>query len=351
MGLSKFQIELLRKIPREPEKFISMNDMAGKLHENWGNSKSLESKRKKISNNLNKIDEIYPNCIDRNTKSKEHLFRMKASAPMLLTPMSQEQMMAFGLLRKFGTDLLSGQAHRALSPFFEAAQHSAIGLARDAGVGARASQDLGRQWLDKIAVVPAVLPFCAPVVDEKIKQTVEEALLLEQRLKLQIVHSNAQKNEETCEVSPLALVQQGVRTYLIGQKQGKRTVDRFLLARILKAEHTYEKAEVPPGWCLKKFLEQGIGHPVFAPEQYGQLEQIELWVDAGSQWIKETPLAPDPVIEPLSDGSYIMKVEMPITEELVHWLLSMAFHVRVNKPEFLVARMKQDLAKSVALYG
>ena len=142
-----------------------------------------------------------------------------------------------------------------------------------------------------------------------------------------------------------------MRTYLIGQKQGKRTVDRFLLARILRAEHTYEKAEVPPGWCLKKFLEQGIGHPVFAPEQYGQLEQIELWVDAGSQWIKETPLAPDPVIEPLSDGSYIMKVEMPITEELVHWLLSMAFHVRVNKPEFLVARMKQDLEKSVALYG
>jgi predicted DNA-binding transcriptional regulator YafY len=41
---------------------------------------------------------------------------------------------------------------------------------------------------------------------------------------------------------------------------------------------------------------------------------------------------------------------MPITEELVHWLLSMAFHVKVIKPDYLMARLKDDLKKSAAMY-
>lgn len=351
MGMSKFQVELLKKIPREPEAYVTMNDMVKRIHDNWGNSSSIASKRRKISNNLKKIEELYPKCLDmkKEENKKEYLFRMRATAPMLLAPMSQEQMMAFGLLSKFGTDLLTEKAHRALSPFFEAAQESAVDVARDAGYGVRASKDLARQWLEKIAVIPAVLPFCLPKVDESIKLIVHQALLLERRLHLKIVHSPSNEIEE-CEVSPLALVQQGVRTYLIGKKTGKRTVDHFLLARIIAADDAYENLEYPKNWSLQKFLDKGIGHPNFPVEIYGKREHIELKIDADSQWLKETPLAENPVIEECKDGSYIMKVVMPITEELVHWLLSMAFHVKVIKPDYLVARLKDDLKKSAAMY-
>jgi predicted DNA-binding transcriptional regulator YafY len=349
MGMSKFQIELLKKIPREPAPHVTMNDMAEKLRGHWGNSATLASMRRKISNNLLAIEKLHPNSLDKKGDKREHLYRMKATAPMLLMPMSQEQMMAFGLLSKYGTDLLTQQAHRALLPFFDAAKNSAIDLAKDAGFGVRASKDLGRQWLEKIAVVPAVLPFCPPEVDDSIKQTVHQALLLERRLQLKIVHSPSNEIED-CQVSPLALVQQGVRTYLIGKKTNKSTADRFLLKRVLEAKEVLGVLETPKNWNLEKFLEKGIGHPVFPLDIYGKPEHIELKIDADSQWIKETPLAPNPVIENSKDGSYIMKVVMPITEELVHWLLSMAFHVKVIKPDYLVARLKDDLKKSAAMY-
>ncbi len=350
MGLSKFQIELLKKIPRDPEAHVTMNDMAERLRGHWAKSSSLASMRRKIINNLDRIESIYPNSLDKKTNKREHFFRMKASAPMLLMPMSQEQMMAFGLLSKFGTDLLTKQAQSALLPFFEAAKNSATDLARDAGFGVRASKNLGHQWLEKIAVIPAVLPFCPPIVAEDIKQIVHQALLLGSRLQLKVKHSPS-NTVENCQVSPLALVQQGVRTYLIAKCSNKRSPDHFLLTRILKAKEILGEFEAPKNWNLQKFLEQGIGHPVFPAEIYGKAENVELMINADSQWIKETPIAPNPIFEELEDGDYIMKVVMPITEELVHWLLSMAFHVKVVKPDYLVARIRDDIKKSAAMYS
>jgi predicted DNA-binding transcriptional regulator YafY len=268
---------------------------------------------------------------------------------MMLMPMSQEQMMAFGLLSKFGTDLLPKQAHRALSPFFEAAQQTAVDAVIASRDGVQVSEDEGRKWLAKIEVVPAVLPFCPPEVDESIKQTVQTALLHEEMLRIRYIHAGNQTEEEYV-VSPLALVQQGVRTYLVAKKQGQKNADRFLLARIRTAVAVTGYLEKPDGWDLKKFLAKGIGHTVFPADTYGKPEKVELKVDAQSQWIKETPLAQGQVHQDQADGSFVLSVEVPITEELVRWLLSMAFHVQVLQPDYLAARMRADLLASAALY-
>jgi predicted DNA-binding transcriptional regulator YafY/uncharacterized protein Veg len=356
MGMSQFQLELLKKLPREPQKPVTMSDLANALRGHWGKASTIESMRKKIKNNLNSIAKIYPNSLDiqkqkenQTENQKEHYYRLKADAPMMLMPMSQEQMMAFGLLSKFGTDLLPKQAHRALSPFFEAAQQTAVDAVIAARDGMHVSADEGRKWLAKIEVVPAVLPFCPPEVDESIKQTVQSALLHEEMLRIRYLHA-VNQTEEVCVVSPLALVQQGVRTYLVAKKKGQKNPDRFLLARIRTAAAVTGYPEKPDGWDLKKFLAKGIGHPVFPADTYGKPEKVELKVDAQSQWIKETPLAPGQKHQDAADRSYVLTVDMPITEELVRWLLSMAFHVQALKPDYLVARLQSDLAKSAAMY-
>lgn len=349
MPLSKFQIELLKKIPREPLAHVTTNEMANRLRGHWANSNSLASMRRKIIYNLERIERAVPSSLDKIRHGHENLYRMKASTLLLLLPMSQEQMMAFGLLSKFGTDLLTKKAHRALAPFFEAAKESATDLAKDAGFGVRESKNLSHQWLEKIAVLPAVLPFCPLIVDENIKQIVDQALLLGSRLQLKILHLPSNK-EEDCQVSPLALVQQGVRTYLVAKRFHQKSPELFLMKRILAAKEVAGSIETPSNWNLQKFLERGIGHPFFSAETYGKVVNVELKVHANTQWLKETPPALDPIIEELKDGGYIMKMDMPITEELVHWLLSMAFHVKVVKPDFLVARLKGDLKKSAAMY-
>jgi len=155
---------------------------------------------------------------------------------------------------------------------------------------------------------------------------------------------------EDCRVSPLGLVQQGVRTYLIAKKRGSRQPVSILLARIMEATITSGHMEYPENWSLEAFLKKGIGYPVFEPNMYGETYEFKFWVDAGTQWLKETKLSEKQITKDNPDGSYIIQVELPLTEELVRWLQSMTSYVKVVEPKFLVKRMKDDLKRSIEKY-
>ena len=73
-------------------------------------------------------------------------------------------------------------------------------------------------------------------------------------------------------------------------------------------------------------------------------------MDAGTQWLKETKLSEKQITKDNPDGSYIIQVELPLTEELVRWLQSMTSYVKVIEPKFLVKRMKDDLKRSIEKY-
>jgi predicted DNA-binding transcriptional regulator YafY len=155
---------------------------------------------------------------------------------------------------------------------------------------------------------------------------------------------------EDCRVSPLGLVQQGVRTYLIAKKRGSRQPVSILLARIMEAAITSGHMEYPENWNLKAFLKKGIGYPVFEQDKYGETFEFKFWVDAGTQWLKETKLSEKQITKDNQDGSYIIQVELPLTEELVRWLQSMTYYVKVIEPNFLVKRLKHDLKKTSNFY-
>jgi hypothetical protein len=107
MGMSQFQVELLKKLPREPEAPITLQELALRLARNWDQTRSETgasaeisdaSKRKRVANNLDTVLALHPSSLERTTHPKnkrQYLYRLKATAPMMLMPMSQEQMMAF----------------------------------------------------------------------------------------------------------------------------------------------------------------------------------------------------------------------------------------------------------------
>jgi predicted DNA-binding transcriptional regulator YafY len=349
MGMSKFQLHLLQKIPKEPQAAITANELSKALWAHRGKAASAPSMRKKIINNLNRLAKIFPETIDFQTGQKEHRFRIKAEAPLLLSSMSQEEITAFGVLSKYGTELMPLPTRRVLQPFFDRAKTAAAEQAKQAGFGLRASRDMAGKWLEKIAVVPAVFPFVAPVIDESIKQRVHEAIFYERRLELEVRDPIGQAVTR-CVVSPLALVQQGVRTYLIGKRMDAPAAERFALHRVLSASEASGHPEQPKDWSLDDFLRRGISHPVFKPSRYGALQKIELKVDASTQWLKETALAHNQTTHDLPEGGYVLKVTLPITEELVRWLLSMSFHVKVLSPKFLAQRLASDLRQSLEAY-
>jgi len=349
MGISKFQLQLLQKIPREPKSPLTTNELADSLYNANEKGVSRESLRKRIINNINQLEKVFPDALLIDKSEKDHRYRLSAKAPLLLTPMSQEEMIAFGILSHFGTDLLPDRTLEALNPYFEEAKEAAFHWARETGHGVRASKELAGNWLKKIAVVPAVMPFTAPEVNQEIKRIVHEALFYEELLKLKFINIETGK-PETCIASPLALVQQGVRTYVIVKKQTSKKAERILLARILEAGVTIGNIEHPKNWNLSKFLEQGISHAVFPTEMYGKTHDFKFWVDASTQWLKETKLGENQTTSDNPDGSYILHVTLPLTEELVRWVQSMTVHVKAMEPDFLVKRLKDDLKKTLAIY-
>ena len=193
------------------------------------------------------------------------------------------------------------------------------------------------------------LSFTPPEVNPEIKRIVHEALFYEQLLEIKFLNI-ATGELETCIASPLALVQQGVRTYVIVKKRSSKKAERILLARIHEATLTSGYMEHPSNWSLPKFLEQGISHAVFPSEMYGEIHEFKLQVDASTQWLKETKLGENQTTKDNADGSYTLKVTLPLTEELVRWIQSMTVHVQVLEPAFLVKRLKDDLKKTLAIY-
>ena len=164
MGISKFQLQLLQKIPREPKSPLTTNELADALFNANERGVSKASLRKRIINNINQLGEIFPGALVVNKDEKDHRYCLSAKAPLLLTPMSQEEMIAFGILSHFGTDLLPDRTLEALAPYFQEAKESAYQWARETGHGVKASKELAGNWLKKIAVVPAVMPFTPPEV-------------------------------------------------------------------------------------------------------------------------------------------------------------------------------------------
>ena len=349
MGISKFQLQLLQKIPREPKSPLTTNELADALFNANERGVSKASLRKRIINNINQLGEIFPGALVVNKDEKDHRYCLSAKAPLLLTPMSQEEMIAFGILSHFGTDLLPDRTLEALAPYFQEAKESAYQWARETGHGVKASKELAGNWLKKIAVVPAVMPFTPPEVNPEIKRIVHEALFYEQLLEIKFLNITTGELE-TCIASPLALVQQGVRTYVIVKKRSSKKAERILLARIHEATLTSGYMEHPSNWSLPKFLEQGISHAVFPSEMYGEIHEFKLQVDASTQWLKETKLGENQTTKDNADGSYTLKVTLPLTEELVRWIQSMTVHVKVLEPAFLVKRLKDDLKKTLAIY-
>lgn len=350
MGISQFQLQLLQRIPREPRPAISTNHLAEALWAVKGKAGSVASLRKKIINNIHQLKDVFPGAIEIDNSEKDHKYRISSKAPFLLTSMSQDEMIAFGILSQYGTDLLPDKTHETLRPYFAAAETAAFDWAREAGFGLRASKELAGSWLRKIAVVPSITPFIPPVINAQVKRTVHEALFYEQLLELKIKHFSTGEIED-CLVSPLALVQQGVRTYLIAKKRGSKLASHILLARIMNALITSGHLEYPVNWSLNAFLKSGISYPVFKREMYGEQFDFKFLVDAKIQWLKETKLGENQRTKDLSDGSYTLEVTLHVTEELVRWILSMTSNIKVLAPKFMIKRIKSDLNKAINIYS
>jgi predicted DNA-binding transcriptional regulator YafY len=257
--------------------------------------------------------------------------------PLKISALSTPEILAFGVLKKLNSELLPKTFHEALAPFFKVAQEQA------AEVGG-SNKSMAARWLKKIGRLPEGPDFAAPPVRKDVELAVHAALLEESRL--EIVY----RGGEPKVVHPQAIIQQGVRTYLLAMPEGRSEVHTYLLHRIDSAKQTIGHLAVAKDFDLGQRLKRGISSPVFEPARYGTPVMLMLWVNHSTAWLEETPLGIDQTFKQVGDDFHL-EATVNVTEELIRWILSMGRHVKVLGPAFIRERIKSDLESASRMYS
>ncbi len=338
------QWHLLQLIPTYPAPPIKTSDLAERLapHHNGTlrNGDLADRFLRMVQHDVRKLGAAIPEIdvsaeIDSGTGYLTNKISWKRDAPRLtLRGMNWDEQIAFGVLEKTGVELLPRTSMKALKPYFDEARGP------------------NNSWAKKIVVEPETLRFERPQIKPTVESVVYSALHQDVSIKIDYKGSSGSEHRGLC-IRPLALVRQNVRTYLIANEEHKQTPRTFALHRILRATETFVDVPRPANFNLDKYLAQGIAHPVFKEEtvRYGDDIHLRLWVHSDTAWLRETPLSRDQEFMELPDHHFDLRATVPLSEPLVRWLLSMAYHVKVLAPEFLAQRIRDDAARMRKLYA
>jgi predicted DNA-binding transcriptional regulator YafY len=354
MGLSARQWELLKLIPNYEKGKITTTLLIKLLVKDF-KSKEITSLsfRKSIQRDLRQLYEVIGKDFDLDETEKEFKVSWAKNAPALrISGLSIDEVIAFGVLQKQGTYLLPKHRWDAMSGFFQAASLEAETIVLEQGASIARSKLQAKNWLDKIHHLPETLSFIRPKIKPEIEKVIHEALLIESLVEI------FYDNKDSIVVQPQAIVQQGVRSYLIANSRGKSgTLKYYLIHKIIKAKITLGDYFPVSSQSITNQLKRGIAYSDLDESLIGQEIDIKLWVDANSQWLKETKLSENQSTEDDYLGKeknglkpFYLFVTIELTENLIRWILSMGAHVKVISPDYVKKRIVKNINLIHKLY-
>ena len=225
--------------------------------------------------------------IERDERSKPYRYRWKESAKALsIGGLSPQESLLLTLAEQQLCNLLPARLMKSMEGFFSQARGR---------LDESETNQLEREWLDKVRVVSTSQPLLPPKVDADVFQQVSNALYGNQWLEVE--YKNAAGKKTKSKVMPLGLAQQGPRMYLVCRYDGFDDERCLALHRLISAEASTLTFERPKDFDLKRFDDDGrFG--------YGDGTKIKLSFriekDAGLH-VVECPLSTDQKVVELDD--------------------------------------------------
>ena len=215
-----------------------------------------------------------------------------------------------GLLLRLAREHLRYQLPReltdALAPLFDAA----IDASTPCDEASRANA-----WLKKVSFVSSTVPMVPPDIKPRIFDVVSEALYKD--VKLRIRYRNVRDEEREAAVSPLGLVQQDVRLYLVCRFEGYDDVRHLALHRLLDAETLDCPVDRPEGFDLDRY----VAERHFNYAESGKIRLVLEFTSAETaRNLKETPFVGQTVFEELPDGAWRVEAIVDDTVILDGWI-------------------------------
>jgi proteasome accessory factor B len=170
--------------------------------------------------------------------------------------------------------------------------------------------------------------------------------LLEERL-LQATYVNTRNERREHRLEPLTLVAFRRGLYLVARPSGTGSIRTFALER-------FEAAEWVPGSSFDYPQDYDPGRH-FESAFFiipGEPEDVRLLFEPGSErFIGLRVFHDSQRMALLDDGRLELSLRVPVTDEVVFWVLSFGSHVTALGPPRLVERVREELRLAAARYG
>ena len=154
-----------------------------------------------------------------------------------------------------------------------------------------------------------------PKIKPRIFNAVSEALYRDSKLRVKFHNSRGEENEAV--VSPLGLVQQVQRLYLICQFEGYNNIRHLALHRMDEAEVTAFPSVRPQDFSLF----QDVASRHFNYSNGGKIHLlIEFTNPETAVNLSETPFNPTQTLQQLEDGAWRLEADMDDTVQLTGWI-------------------------------
>ncbi len=293
-------IAILKRIPRNH--WISTPEIETALKE-----AGYDISRRKLQRILQDIAECEDLCVECDKRAKPYGFKQGSpSIDLAATHLRPQESLLLRLAEEHLRYQLPGPIMHSLESLFDAARTTL----REGGATEKVAA-----WLKKVAFVSGTVPMLPPKILPRIFDAVSEGLYRESKLEIKYV--NTLDEEKSGIVSPLGLVQQEQRLYLVCKFDGYDNVRHLALHRISSVRVLDFAAERPADFALDRYVAERHFN-------YSNGRKIRLVLEftnaVTAKNLEETPFNRTQVLERLPDGAWRLTADMDDTVLLDGWI-------------------------------
>ncbi len=289
--------------------------------------------KRTIERDLVDLNAVFPLLC--NQSSKPYGWYWEKVAPLTIPGMNLPEAVSLGLLEDLLHQLVPDTFYRVLRNRFDQARKKLTNL----------SSNQYSNWADIVRYIPPGINFLPPDIPASIMHEVQNSLLQQKQLEIEYRSADASQCKELL-VHPLAMVQQGVRSYLLATTFNYDKPVFYALHRMDSAVPTKEKSRRPKGFSLEGFMDQGGA-------QFGAGKTITLKAkisDSLSSLLKETPLSTDQRIV-AKKGVQFLTATVFDSWQLRFWVLSQGSSILVQQPKALKNDIVNQLEETLKSYN
>jgi predicted DNA-binding transcriptional regulator YafY len=337
LKLNVRHLELLELLPVHP-KFLTVKQLVEKLA---SQHEYKDHDEKNIKRNLQRdLKQLEQYSITESGESPEGLKWSLVKDSMYLTAqLSPADALCFAIIEQFTQPVMPNVLSPYLSRIFEKSREILNKLSYHNKL---------KTWPDKIYIENKGQPLIPAKIDSEVRCCVYDALLSENVLQLEYKKKNGELS--SANVQPLGLVVRTHIQYLIVQYCGYDDIRMLAMSRITSCEDTHEPFKYPDEFNLKEYVADGSTGLAYGDSQ---IEFEGVFTGYAAEIVSETPIAENQQVSLYATkkgDKLLVKASLIMNYDFEIWLLGLASHVEVLKPESLRNSVKEKLHEAVKQY-